>query len=110
MPQIEVRTRIVPVRRRGQRKRDNLLGETEIILEILLLPRGSGNRKLAVGLAKAAKSDPHLGPHVKRVRAGSSKIWVTLQPSAALMATMLTWHRRRAETADVPGQLALFGW
>jgi hypothetical protein len=109
MPQVEVRTRLVPVRRSGQRKRDNLLGETEVLMEILLVPRGSGNRKWAVALGKAAKAHPELGPHVKRVRVGSSKVWVTLLPSPSLLASMMSWNQRRLESADVPGQLPLFG-
>ncbi len=109
MPQVEVRTRLVPVRRPGEKKRDNLLGETEILLEILLVPRGSGNRKWAVALGKAAKVHPEIGPHVKRVRVGSSKLWIALKPSASLMASMLSWNKRRVEMSDVPGQLPLFG-
>jgi hypothetical protein len=77
-------------------------------MELLLTPRGSGNRKLAVALAKAAKNHPQLGPHVKRVKAGSSKVWITLVPSLALAQTMLTWNQQRKQT-DVPGQLAMFG-
>jgi hypothetical protein len=93
----------------GQRKRDNLLGETEVLMEILIVPRGSGNRNLARGLAQAAKLHPALGPHVRRVRAGASKVWVTLIPSLALTRTLLTWESERQGQADVPGQLPLFG-
>jgi hypothetical protein len=86
-----------------------LLGETEILLEILLVPRGSGNRKWAVALGKAARVNPELAPHIRRVRVGSSKLWITLKPSASLMSSMMSWNKRRADSADVPGQLPLFG-
>lgn len=109
MPQVEVRTRLVPVRCAGQRQRDNLFGATEILLEILLVPRGSGNRKWAVALAKAARVHPELGPHIRRVRVGSSKLLITLKPSVSLMSAMMSWNQRRLASADVPGQLPLFG-
>lgn len=96
MPQIEVKTRMRPESRHGP----------ELVLEILLTPRGSGNRRLAVALARAAKNHAQLGPHVKRVRAGYSKVWVVLTPSVALAKTMLEWN---AHPQDVPGQLPLFG-
>ncbi len=109
MPQVEVRTRIRPVRRTGGGKRRWSDGDSEIVMQILLLPRGSGNRKMAVALAKAAKADPKLSPHVKRVKAGASTVWVILRPSFALAKTMMEWNRQRVENPDVPGQLPLFG-
>jgi hypothetical protein len=97
MPKVEVRTRLRPLGRNG----------SELIMELLLTPRGSGNRKWAVALAKAAKHHAQLGPHVKRVRAGSSKVWIVLDPSLELAKTM--WHWQRTRAADVEGQLPLFG-
>jgi len=102
MANVEVRTRMVV---RGPMAR----GGPVLILEILLTPRGSGNRKLAVALARAAKSHAKLGRHVKKVRAGYSKVWITLTPSVALARTMLEWNADREKTPDVPGQLPLFG-
>lgn len=78
-------------------------------MELLLTPRGSGNRRWAVALAKAAKRHPQLGPHVKRTRAGSSKVWIVLKPSLALTRALLEWQEQRSSVPDVEGQLPLFG-
>jgi hypothetical protein len=83
--------------------------DAELLLEIILTPRGSGNRKLAVGLAKAAKGHPQLGQHVRRVKAGSSKVWIYLTPSFGLMKTVALWQSSVQTNEDVPGQLPLFG-
>jgi hypothetical protein len=83
--------------------------QTDLLMEILLHPRGSGNRNLARALANAAKKHPQLGPHVRSVRAGSSKVWVTLIPSFALTKTLAMWNAQREQDIDVPGQLPLFG-
>ena len=101
MPQVELRTRMRVNGRRGP----------ELILEIILTPRGSGNRKLALCLARAAKKDPRLGPHVKKVKAGYSKVWVTLTPSLQLGRTLLEIQALQLANAgqDVEGQLPLFG-
>jgi hypothetical protein len=107
MPTIEVRTRLYPRRLKRGERRDRL--ENDLLMEILLHPRGSGNRNLARSLARAAKNHPQLGPHVRSVRAGSSKVWVTLIPSLALTKTLATWNAKREQLADVPGQLPLFG-
>ena len=109
MPQVEVRTRLVPApRSKGQRRRPSLMDETGyLLLEVLLTPRGSGNRRIAVALAKAFKAHPDLGPHVHSARAGYSKVWVMLRPSLSLAKTMLEFNANRRP--DVPGQLPLFG-
>ncbi len=110
MPQVDVKTRLRPVRPTGKKPRPReWLHETELVIEIGLLPRGSGNRKLARSIAAAAKQHPKLRPHLKRVRAGSSKVWVVLRPSAALMRIMMEWNQDRLDEVDVPGQLPLFG-
>jgi hypothetical protein len=101
MPQVELKTWLRPLGRRRK-------GESELVLEFRLTPRGSGNRKLARALASAAKNHPKLGPHVKRVQAGSSKVWVVLRPSLTLMQVVAAWKDEMIETADVPGQLPLF--
>jgi hypothetical protein len=108
MPKVEVRTRVVPATRsRGSRKRPGWDAGGYVLLEILLTPRGSGNRPLAVALANAAKAHPQLGPHVYSARAGYSKVWIKLTPSVQLARTMLEWNANRQP--DVPGQLPLFG-
>ncbi len=111
MPQVEVRTRLRPFgsKRKGCAGVAPAQADAELIMELLLTPRGSGNRKWAVALAKAAKNHPQLGPHVKRVKAGSSKVWIYLVPSVSLAQTMLLINREPRQMADVPGQLGLFG-
>jgi hypothetical protein len=83
--------------------------DAELLLEILLTPRGSGNRKFAVELAQAARTNPKLGPHIRRVKAGSSKVWIYLTPSLGLMKTLALWSSSVQQDQDVPGQLGLFG-
>ena len=99
MPRDEVKVRSSFAGRRGP----------EVVMEILLTPRGSGNRKMARQLAQCFKSHPKLGPHVRRCCIGSSKVIVHMIPSRGLMKVMLEWNRERAENPDVPGQLPLFG-
>jgi hypothetical protein len=99
MPRAELKIRMRPLAKRG----------AELVLEILLTPRGSGNRELARQMARAARNHPKLGPHVRRVQAGSSKVMVHLIPSVELMRVVAQWQRDEVEAADVPGQLPLFG-
>jgi hypothetical protein len=94
--QTEVKTRIRKLRGGG----------SEIVMEILLVPRGSGNRTMARNLAAAFKKHPDLAEHVRKTVAGTSKVTVHLIASAALMKTILTWDGKPA--GDVPGQLPLF--
>jgi hypothetical protein len=79
-----------------------------LILDLLLVPRGSGNRSFAVALAKTIRKHPKLGPHVRQVKAGSSRVMVSLTPSAGLMKTIWQWTQDESQTADVEGQLPLF--
>jgi hypothetical protein len=111
MPQIEVRTRTyVPKNTKTKKRGRGEWQDAELLLEIILTPRGSGNRKFAVGLAKAAKASPQLAPHIRRVKAGSSKVWIYLTPSFGLMKTIALWQSGVAQAnEDVPGQLPLFG-
>lgn len=100
MANVELRTRY---RTRGPHA-------PELILDLLLTPRGSGNRRMAQGLAAAAKSHPRLGRHVRNVVAGSSRVRISLKPSVELTRDMLAWNAERsAATPDVEGQLPLFG-
>ena len=99
VPQIEVRTRMRPHARTG----------SELVLEILLTPRGSGNRKWALALGREARRSDELKDHIKRVRVGSSKVWIVLRPSMELARVLLEMQARRAAEKDAPGQLGLFG-
>ena len=100
MPQIEVRTRT----------RTTTRGGAEMVLQIILTPRGSGNRKLALGLAAAARKS-ELGPHIKRIRTGYSSVWIVLRPSLKLAKALFDIQARSLEAAssDVEGQIPLFG-
>ncbi len=97
--QYEVRTRMKPGGVKGP----------EIIMEILLTPRGSGNRKYAQALARAAESHPEFGCHVRRVRVGASKVMVVFEPSAAFGQAMLSATFMPKKSTGIPGQLGLLG-
>jgi hypothetical protein len=99
MPKIELKTRIRSDGRHGP----------ELILDLLLVPRGSGNRAFAAALAKTIRKHPKLSPHVRQVKAGSSRVMVSLTPSVGLMKTIALWSSSVQADEDVPGQLPLFG-
>jgi hypothetical protein len=86
--------------------------DPELLMKIMILPRGSGNRGLCRRLAREAKIHPVLAEHVSRVKVGSSTVWVYLRPSLRLTAQlgimMLERANRAADAQDVPGQLPLF--
>jgi hypothetical protein len=86
-------------------------GKPELILDVALIPRGSGNRAAARRLAKQFREEGRLKSHLKRVVAGSSRVTVHLRLSVDLLEAldeMKREHRERV-TQDVPGQLSLFG-
>ncbi len=100
MPKIELKTRIRTTGRHGP----------ELILDLLLVPRGSGNRAFAAALAKSIREHPKLGHHVRQVTAGSSRVIVSLISSPGLMKTIWQWNKDRVDAqGDVPGQIPLFG-
>lgn len=83
-------------------------GDPEVIMDVLFIPRGSGNRNKARALGVAFKTHPKMKPHIKRVVVGSSRVTVHLRSSLALMKEISEmWAERRAN-GDVPGQLPLF--
>lgn len=79
-----------------------------VVMEILLLPRGSGNRNTARRLANHFRTNAELKPHVKKVVCGTSRVTVHLIPSIDLLQIIEDIKRRQRE-ADLPGQLPLFG-
>ncbi len=99
MPSVELKVR---TRMRAR-------GGPELVLELLLTPRGSGNQKLARELAASVRRHPKLGRHVRRVVSGTSKVNVHLIPSAELMRVVAMWQKEEVQGSDVPGQLGLFG-
>lgn len=79
-------------------------GSWETVMDVLLTPRGSGNRAHAQRVAQAFRDHPKLKGHIRKVVAGSSKVTVYLIPSLELMRVVAEW---KAEE-DVPGQLKIF--
>jgi hypothetical protein len=95
--QIEVRTRMKP-------------STGEVIIDTLLLPRGSGNRKKARELGEAWERHPLLAPHVLKVVCGASRVTVHLRASIDAMAAVVEATREaRKQVRDAEGQLRLFG-
>lgn len=94
--QAEVRTRTVV--RRG--------GRVEMVMEILLLPRGSGNRYKARRLAQAFKEHRIMGPHIHKVVCGTSKVALHMEPSldllGAIAETVEEGRRREGEADQMP--------
>jgi hypothetical protein len=77
-----------------------------LVLDIALVPRGSGNRNAARRLANEFRENEHLSPHVVKVTHGTSRVLVHLRSSVELMRIVAEWPRPEP---DVPGQLPLFG-
>src|SRR4051794_16083183 len=87
-------------------------GKAELVLDVALIPRGSGNRAAARRLAAQFKAEARLKPHLKRVVAGSSRVTIHFRLSGDLILAleeMKREHRERMKAQDVPGQLSLFG-
>jgi hypothetical protein len=77
-----------------------------LVLDIALVPRGSGNRNAARRLAEGFRTNGKLAPHVLKVTAGTSRVLVHLRVSLELMRIVAEWPKVEG---DVPGQLPLFG-
>lgn len=78
-----------------------------VVLDVLLLPRGSGNRTRARRLADAFRKHELMGPHISRVVCGASRVTVHLRASAASVAALAELMERE-KRKDVEGQLPLF--
>lgn len=81
----------------------------ELIMQMMLLPRGSGNKNKARRLAQAFKEHPKMKPHIKRVVTGSSSVTVHMLSSLALMDVLNEISAEAKAKKDVEGQLPLFG-
>jgi hypothetical protein len=97
MPRIETRTRIYVSKK----------GVPVVVLDILLLPRGSGNRAMAKALAAKARAST-LGPHLLKVVTGASRVTLHMRSSLEFVRVIAEWPGREGDT-DVPGQLLLPG-
>lgn len=80
----------------------------ELIIRLVLLPRGGGNRNKARRLAERLKTDKHLGEHIRKITAGTSSVILRMPITPA------TWRgvnaflsEEKSEPVDVPGQLPL---
>lgn len=79
----------------------------EVVFSITLLPRGSGNRAAVKRLGETAKKSA-MGPHIKRMVCGSTRLTLYLRSSLALMKTIMEWTDEQVKIQDVPGQMSLF--
>lgn len=93
--QVETKTRI-------KLARD---GTPVVILDMLLLPRGSGNRNAARRLADAFRRDVRFKDHIRKISCGASRVTVHCRSSKAFLKMVL---EMTDEPKDVPGQLAMF--
>ncbi len=97
MAKVQVKSEVL-VNRKG-------CDEVQVLMKINLLPRGSGNRNLARRIGKAFEADERLSPHVRKIRVGSSSVWLYVVPSLELSMTL--WQMQHAKAADIAGQLKL---
>src|SRR5438309_3377044 len=88
---------------RTQLKRDSK-GTWVVVVDIIFVPRGSGNRNHARRLGEEFRSNAKLGPHVLKVVVGASKVRVYMRPSMDLMKVIAQWP---TPVEDVPGQMLL---
>ena len=84
----------------------------ELIMRIVLLPRGSGNRNKARRLAESFKTDKHLAAHIGKVVTGTTSITVHMPITgdmAQAVNAYLAESKEQAEQAklNLPGQLPL---
>lgn len=97
--QIEVKTRLKIARD----------GTPVVIMDVLLLPRGSGNRNRARRLGEAFRQHPKIKKHIRKIVVGASRITVHMRSSIALMRDINQISPELEATQDVEGQLKLFG-
>ena len=104
MPEIQVKM----INRLGSLGDQDKMPET--VMQIDILPRGSGNRNLARRLAEAFESHDLMGDHVTEVRAGASRVTVHIKPSlAAISAVMECMKRERQRVAEEKAAVGVAG-
>lgn len=82
----------------------------ELILDVLLLPRGSGNRRVARQMAEQLREDRHLKPHIGKIVAGASRVSVHMPITVGMQKAIdafLAERKEQQQDHDVPGQLPL---
>jgi hypothetical protein len=82
--------------------------KAQIILDMMLMPRGSGNRAFARRLGESFKRDKRLDAYRTRVVIGASRVTVHLKAEPGLMATILEISQSISQQRDLPGQLPMF--
>ena len=97
MPHIEVKTKL-RVLKTGP----------EVLVDLVFVPRGSGNRNKARQVAQILRVNPRFKPHVRKVVVGASRVTVHLIPTFDLLRDLEALKNQQTEAADVPGQLRLF--
>jgi hypothetical protein len=68
-----------------------------LVMQIDLLPRGSGNRNFARRLAASFKTHDLLGPQVVKVVAGTSRVTVHMRSTIAALEAVAECQRRVRE-------------
>jgi hypothetical protein len=79
-----------------------------VVLDMKLVPRGSGNRRFARKLAASFKRDPDLKPFISKVVTGTSRVTVHVRAEVGVFAAMARVSSRVLRDRDVPGQLKMF--
>lgn len=84
------------------------LKDNTVIIDVKLLPRGSGNRNAARRLGESFRRNPHLKDHIKKIVIGTSRVTIHLISSVKLLAEIQRMIADNVAQRDDPGQLPLF--
>ena len=79
-----------------------------MIVDMVYVPRGSGNRNKARAMAERWRESDVMAPFLEKVVVGASKVRVHLRCSPAFTQAMARVREEEAARVDVPGQLGLF--
>ena len=79
-----------------------------IVLDMMIKPRGSGNRAFARRLGESFKRDQELKPFLAKTVVGTSRVTVHMRCDLALIGAMMRVCQRAAERRADPDQMALF--
>lgn len=90
----------------------NVFDKPEIIMDFILLPRGSGNRNKARRLGEVIRNHEFIGKssgHLRKVVVGATRVTAHFYATLAFRRAMKEMEKRAEEQRDVDGQLGLFG-
>lgn len=79
------------------------------ILRINVLPRGSGNRNVVKRLAREARAEARLSPHILKMVEGASSLILHLRPSISLASAIMEISAEVKRAKADKDQLGLFG-